>query len=64
MSSQLTDRKHIKVGDDWFDMMFYADGSITRFCIAGMKGGQKDHAIVMDLEAKQYWCKNCDWIQA
>ena len=55
----LTDRKKIKVGKNWFDMKFFADGSIERYCWS-----HDQHEIVMDLEAKHYWCNKCDWIQA
>jgi hypothetical protein len=61
---KLTDRKHIKVGDKWFDMHFFSDGSIQKYCISDMRGTSEDHRIVADYDAKHYWCKDCDWMQA
>lgn len=67
---KMTDRKNIKVGDQWFDMMFFSDGSIQRLCISYVVKDGKRVAIpdcqarVSDWEAEWHYCKNCDWNQA
>jgi hypothetical protein len=67
---RMTDRKNIKVGDQWFDMMFFSDGSIQKTCISYVTRNGKRVAIpdcqarVSDWEAEWHYCKNCDWNQA
>lgn len=67
---KMTDRKNIKVGDQWFDMMFFSDGSIQRQCISYVVKDGKRVAIpdcqarVSDWNLEWHYCKNCDWNQA
>ena len=67
---KMTDRKNIKVGNQWFDMMFFSDGSIQKQCISfhwkdGNRIASPDcQARVSDWDAKWHYCKHCDWNQA
>ena len=67
---RMTDRKNIKVGEQWFDMMFFSDGTIQKLCISYVtRNGQRVaipdcKARVNDFEQEFYYCKNCDWNQA
>jgi hypothetical protein len=68
---KMTDRKNIKIGNQWFDMLFFSDGTIEKFCISyttdsnGKRIAIPDcKARVSDWEEEWHYCKNCDWNQA